>query len=78
MKNHPKRSIRDRGIECYFFQNIAVPKGLLNEIRTGPGCAFGKPEKKQNFLGSLTGLEVRDISLLEHLVKVPGHPEVGV
>jgi len=41
-------------------------------------CPFGKPEKKQNILGSVTGLGVGDISLLEHLAVIPGHPAAGM
>jgi len=41
-------------------------------------CPFGKPEKKQNVSGSVTGLGVGDISLLEHLAVIPGHPAAGM
>jgi len=37
-------------------------------------CHFGKPEKNLNLSGSVTGLGVGDISSLERVPVVPGHP----
>lgn len=64
----------------------SIPKiaAALADLRLGKildmcyTCAFGKREKKQNFLGGLASLGAGDIRLLEHLTVVPRHPAVGM